>query len=98
MGREDKKSDGSASENISGALVSRIISPCEVAARFRRSRSWFYSHRKRLEQIGFPPKDTELGGWPVRSVDKWLDQREKIHSHSSVEAQALEIIHGLRHV
>lgn len=77
--------------------TARILSPVQVAAKFGRSRPWFYAHRKRLEQLGFPRKDSELGGWPTQSVDNWLDRRENISSHSSVESQALEIVHGMRH-
>lgn len=75
----------------------RIIKPTEVAERLGHSRPWFYAHRRRLEQLGFPQKDAELRGYDTIAVDNWLDRRANIISQSSVEEQMLEILNGKTH-
>lgn len=72
----------------------KVLRPEDVARRFNHSRPWFYKHRRRLEQLGFPPKDNSVGGWIASAVDNWLDQRGQANSRYNEEDRMLEILHG----
>lgn len=72
----------------------RIWQSEHIAARFGRSVAWFYTHRKRLEQLGFPQRDRDLGGWDSRAVEAWLDRRAGVDSNTSIEVEMLEAARG----
>lgn len=74
----------------------RIWNAAQVAAVFGRSANWLYAHRNRLEQLGFPSRDRELGGWHSRAIEAWLDRRAGVESNASIEAEMLEAARGNR--
>jgi hypothetical protein len=84
------------SRQISPAPEARIWGYEECAARLNRSVPWFYSHKRRLEQLGMPRKDLALGGWDSKAFEVWLDQRAGLNTLtvSDIEKQMLEAIRG----
>jgi predicted DNA-binding transcriptional regulator AlpA len=77
-------------------LEARIWKPTECAARLNKSVPWFYSHKRRLEQLGMPKRDKELGGWDSKAFETWLDSRSGMNGQSDVEQEMLGAIHGNR--
>lgn len=54
------------------------LNAVEVARELRRSRSWFYKHRKELEARGFPRQLPVAGTWSGTAVATWLDAGGKV--------------------
>lgn len=61
----------------------RIWNALQVAARLGIRDSAFYSRRSRLETMGFPQKDDELGGWHAAAIDAWLDNRGRVGKYQT---------------
>jgi hypothetical protein len=72
----------------------RIWSPKECAARLNKSVPWLYAHLPRLQQLGFPRKDRELGGWDSKTIEVWLDQRFMGGATGAREYEMLEAARG----
>jgi len=77
--------------------MKQVLRVNEVADRFNHSRAWFYMHKPRLEQLGFPKRDKESGGWLAISVDNWFCQRGG-NAKSNRGSSLLEILHGENNV
>lgn len=78
-------------------IVQRIAKADDIATIFSKSKGWFYAHRKRLEQLEFPKRDAELGGWDIMAITAWFDSRSNILKTDNIEQQMLEAINGQHH-
>jgi predicted DNA-binding transcriptional regulator AlpA len=72
----------------------RVWGAREIAARLNRSVAWFYEHKARLKQLGFPSRDEVIGGWDSYAVEAWLDRRAGTVNTANIEDQMLEAIRG----
>jgi len=66
----------------------RILDIYQVACRLGACESTFRNRRKKLEELGFPKKDEELGGWDADAIEAWFDRRSGLETGFSFDLEA----------